>query len=135
MIAAPQAILERFGALAIANKLPGVSTYIKGLEGKIVRRVVAGGAGVATQVSQELAQNLISDFVPGLFAAVREDMPDANWDEVWEDYKDALPETIVATVFFGGLSIGTLDLTAQKPGADHERPLSCLHGIQCRTAQ
>ena len=106
LVAAPQAFLERIGVLAIANKMPGVSTWIKGLEGTIVRRVVAGGTGVATQTGQELLQNAVSEYGPGLIAAAREDMPDADWGKVWKDYKDTVPETLVAAVFFGGLEHG-----------------------------
>ena len=106
----PQAILERFGVLAIANKLPVVSTWIKGIEGTITRRLIAGATGVTTQVGQEFAQDAISAFGPPLIAAFREDMPDADWDKVWQDYKDTRPEVFFAAVFFGALSIGTLDL-------------------------
>lgn len=108
--AIPQGLIEKLQVDTIASKLPIFSTWLKGIESNTVRRVAAGALGVTLQTGQEFAQDAISEFTPALISTLREDMPDADFGKIAEQYANTRPEVFFASVFFGMLSVGTLDL-------------------------
>lgn len=106
----PQAIIEKFQLDAMTVKLPFVSGYLRGIKSAILRGTLKTVASVGTQNIQELTQDAISEFTPGLIFALQKDAPNFDWQKHWEQYRDSRGEVVVAATMFGLIGAGAVDL-------------------------
>lgn len=98
--AIPQALLERLGGRVVMGKLPVLNRALTKLTDKIANvparfagRFAAAGAG---ETAIELTQDLILEGTQDIAAALNEDLPGVNWQEVFDNYEFKTLETFVA---------------------------------------
>jgi len=98
-----QGFIERLQIRTLTGTLPLTGRFLADMKAGIVAKATKLGAGIAEQNLQEGLQDAVSDGIPALLSHIRDDMPDANVDEIMKDYVKERGE-----VFFAVLPLGLI---------------------------
>lgn len=112
--ATAQTAIEMLQIQTLFGRLPIFSTLLKDIPRGITRTAAGIGLGVSAENIEEGVQDAISDFLPLVMSALRDDMPDKDPAKVFGDYFKVRGEVFWSVLPLGLVAGGFASLTDYK---------------------